>query len=269
ADVVEALTGRLEVSIGGSRSQRSNRLTALGALSGAAAGVGVGAAFGLARRAGVRLPAGVGGVLTGAAAMAATDLPAAALGVTDLRKWTSQDWISDAVPHLVYGFATHSTLQLLDPSPAPGSTAVVGRPSKPSARLLARATLLGVAAGGRGSLGLAGPALTSGSVPAELAGIAGLGFELVMDKNPKAPSRLAKGGLPLRIASGVGGGVALARRDGVAVLLPGIAGALGSTLGSFGGACWRAWAGARRPDWQGAVAEDIVAVTLAVLASRR
>ena len=268
ADTVEALADRIGRPVGGSAAQRGNRLTALGALSGTVAGLGVGALVGTARAAGLRLPPGVGAVVTGAAAMAATDLPVAALGVSDLREWTARDWVSDAVPHLAFGLAAHSTLRRLDPDLPRGTTVVVGRPAKASAGLVARSALLGVATGGRSSLGLAGPALTGSSTPAKVLALAGLGFELHQDKQPATPSRLSAAGLPARIASGAGGAVALARREDRRVALPVVAGALGALVGSVAGASWRAWAGELVPDWQAAVVEDVASVTLAVLASR-
>ncbi|WP_328293668.1 hypothetical protein OG218_13150 [Kineococcus sp. NBC_00420] len=268
ADTVEALAERIHLPVGGSAAQRGNRLTALGALSGTVAGLGVGALVGTVRAAGLRLPRGVGAVVTGAAAMAATDLPAAALGVTDLREWTPQDWVSDAVPHLAFGVAAHSTLHLVDPGVRRGSTVVVDRPAKASAGLVARSALLGVATGGRSSLGFAGPALTGSSSPAKVLALAGLGFELYQDKQPATPSRLSAAGLPARIASGVGGAVALARREHRRVALPVLAGAFGALTGSIAGASWRSWAGEFVPDWQAAVVEDVASVTLAVLASR-
>jgi hypothetical protein len=91
-----------------------NRRTGLGSLSGLLTGIGVGAAFGLLRRFGVRLPLPVGAVLTGLTAMAATDGSMAALKVTDPRTWSTTDWVSDVVPHLVYGAVTYSTLRALD-----------------------------------------------------------------------------------------------------------------------------------------------------------
>ena len=267
-DTVAALADRVGLSVGGSRAQRSHRLTALGALSGTVAGLGVGALVGTVRAAGLRLPAGIGGVLTGAAAMAATDLPAAALGVTDPRGWTPQDWVSDALPHLAFGVAAHSTLRMVDPPAPKGSTAVVARPGKASAGLVTRSVLLGVAAGGRSSLGLAGPALTGSSAPAKVAALGGLGFELVQDKRAGTPSRLSAAGLPARLVSGAGGAAALARRDHQQVVLPAVAGVVGALAGSVVGASWRAWAGELVPDWQAAVVEDVASVTLAVLASR-
>ena len=267
-ETVEALARRIGRPLRGSGSERGNRLTALGALSGTVAGLGVGALVGTARATGLRLPAGVGGALIGAVAMAATDLPAAALGVTDLRDWTPQDWVSDVWPHLAFGIAAHSTLRMLDPSPAQGSTVVVARRPRASAGLVARSALLGVAAGGRSSLGFAAPALTGSSTPAKVLAVAGLGFELYQDKQPGTPSRLAGVGLPARIASGAGGAVVLARREHAQVLLPVVAGAVGAVVGSLTGASWRAWAAGFVPDWQAAVVEDAASVTLGVLASR-
>jgi hypothetical protein len=91
-----------------------NRRTGLGSLSGLVTGVGVGAAFGLLRRFGVRLPLPVGAVVTGLTAMAVTDGSMAALKVTDPRTWSGTDWLSDVVPHLVYGAVTYATLRALD-----------------------------------------------------------------------------------------------------------------------------------------------------------
>lgn len=268
ADVVDALAQRLGTEVGGSRGERSNRRTALAALTGTVAGLGVGAVVGTARAAGLRLPPVVGGVVTGALAMAATDGPAHALGVTDVREWTGQDWVADAVPHLAFGLAAHSTLRLVDRRPEEGSTAVVDKPARASAGLVARSALLGVAAGGRSSLGLAGPALTGGNTVAKLGALAAVGAEVVADKNPATPSRLTAAGLPARIASGAGGALALAKRDHQRALVPVVAGAVGALAGSVLGAAWRAGAAEVVPDWQAAVVEDVASLTLAVLASR-
>jgi hypothetical protein len=91
-----------------------NRLAGLGNLSGIATGVGVGAAFGLLRRLGLRPPMPVGALLVGLTAMAATDGSMAALKISDPRTWSRTDWLSDLVPHLVYGTVTYATLQALD-----------------------------------------------------------------------------------------------------------------------------------------------------------
>jgi hypothetical protein len=117
---VETLAGKAGLSVPGSGDTRGNRLTGLGALSGIAVGVGVGAALGLVhaglRRIGAGLPWWAAGALTGAAAMAATDLPMGGLGVTDPGQWSASDWLSDVLPHLAYGAVTYGALALTDRS---------------------------------------------------------------------------------------------------------------------------------------------------------
>ncbi len=112
--VVDALAKRVGHPVPGSGEARDNRLTGLGALSGIAVGTGVGVAVAGARRIGIRLPLWLGGVVTGALAMAATDAPMGALGVSDPRTWSRADWLSDALPHLAYGLATYATVVALE-----------------------------------------------------------------------------------------------------------------------------------------------------------
>jgi hypothetical protein len=38
----------------------------------------------------------------------------AALGVSDPTTWSATDWISDVVPHLVYGLVTAAVIEGLD-----------------------------------------------------------------------------------------------------------------------------------------------------------
>jgi hypothetical protein len=101
---VELLAKRARVEIPGQGQQRDNRVGALGALSGIATGVAIGVVGGA-----LRLP----GVLLGAAAMAATDVPMAAMGITDPRQWSLADWASDVVPHLAYGLVTAAVARAL------------------------------------------------------------------------------------------------------------------------------------------------------------
>ncbi|MEU9476017.1 hypothetical protein [Streptomyces sp. NPDC048191] len=89
---------------------RDNRLSALGALSGIAVGVGTGAVVSLLHRAGVRPPAWLGAVLTGALAMTLSDAPMAGLDISDPRTWSATDWTADAVPHLAYGLVTYGVI---------------------------------------------------------------------------------------------------------------------------------------------------------------
>lgn len=113
---VDALAERFRRPVPGEGKTRDNRRAGLGAVSGIATGVAVGAAFGALRGLGVRLPVPVGAVLIGAAAMAATDLGMALLGVTDPRTWPVSSWLADAVPHLAYGAVTAVALRALSPS---------------------------------------------------------------------------------------------------------------------------------------------------------
>ncbi|HEX3468314.1 MAG TPA: hypothetical protein VHT05_09575 [Candidatus Elarobacter sp.] len=90
-----------------------NRRGALGALSGYAVGLSIGIVYGCARAAGAAIPVELAGVLLGALAMAASDVPAVKLGATDLAQWDGAAWLSDAVPHLAYGVVTAAVAEAL------------------------------------------------------------------------------------------------------------------------------------------------------------
>jgi hypothetical protein len=45
--------------------------------------------------------------------MAGSDVPANALRVTDPTSWDPRSWVSDLVPHLVYGVTTASVYRAL------------------------------------------------------------------------------------------------------------------------------------------------------------
>jgi hypothetical protein len=113
-DTVELLAGKVGVKVPGDEDSRRNRLSGLGAVLGTATGVGIGAAFGALRYAGLRLPGPVAAVAAGAAAMAASDGSMTALGVTDPRRWDRTSWLADVLPHLAYGAVTVATLHGLD-----------------------------------------------------------------------------------------------------------------------------------------------------------
>jgi uncharacterized membrane protein len=267
---VEALADAVGSEIPGNDRERSNRTTALGALLGTASGLAAGVLAAAARTAGLRFPAPLEAALTGAAAMTATDLPMALLGITDPRQWSRSDWISDAVPHLAYAAAAAATLRAMDADERPVQPA--------SAGLIARSALLGIATGSRSSLGFAAPALTSRPTPAHPNGgaglatrtLAGLGLatELVLDKLPATPRRTSAQGLPARFAAAASATTVLARREAANGAAGLIAGAIGVAAGSWGGLAWRRWAAARLPDWQSALIEDAMAVTIALAACR-
>lgn len=113
-DTVEKLAELAHVSIPGQGEERDNRVSGLGPLSGIATGVGVGVLLGLFRAIGWRPTMAAGAVTATAAALIGANVPMTALGITDPRTWSAQDWAADVVPHLVYGLVTAATLDALD-----------------------------------------------------------------------------------------------------------------------------------------------------------
>jgi hypothetical protein len=113
-DTVEKLAGRAHVDIPGDEDTRQNRLQGLGPLTGLVAGVGVGVLAGLFRAAGFRSSPPVGMALTTAGVLVAGNGPMTVLGVTDPRTWSATDWVSDLVPHLVYGLVVKTTMDAFD-----------------------------------------------------------------------------------------------------------------------------------------------------------
>lgn len=114
AETADALVKHLPVQLPGQNSQRKNRLNGIGGLSGVLTGVGVGAAFGLLHGSGWRPPPAVGAVAVGIGAMLVSDSTLAGLRVSDPRTWSVTDWLSDLIPHLVYGTVTYATLVALE-----------------------------------------------------------------------------------------------------------------------------------------------------------
>ncbi|HEX5596837.1 MAG TPA: hypothetical protein VFX61_12610 [Micromonosporaceae bacterium] len=108
---VQRLTDRAHLSLG-SGAQATNRRDGLGPLLGYGVGLGTAVAFAvLAERR--RLPAVAATGLLAATAMIGTSLPMALLGVSDPRRWSRTDWLSDIVPHLAYGAVTVLALRRL------------------------------------------------------------------------------------------------------------------------------------------------------------
>lgn len=83
-----------------------NRREAAGALLGYATGVSIGAVYGVLRGGGVDGSRPLSGVAVGLSAMAASDVPIALTGVSDPATWSPTDWLSDIIPHLIYGLVT-------------------------------------------------------------------------------------------------------------------------------------------------------------------
>ncbi|MFC9766554.1 hypothetical protein [Rhodococcus jostii] len=92
--------------------------------------------------------------------------------------------------------------------------------------------------------------------------------EFIADKLPQTPPRLSPPGLAVRLAAGGTGAFVLAKRERADRASAAVTGALGAAAGSFGGYRWRQWAGGHMPDWQAALAEDAIALSLAIAAFR-
>jgi len=91
-----------------------NRQTAFGSLLGPLSGIGVGVVYGAIRPAvRGRIPVLLGGLLVGAASMALTDVTATVLEATDPKKWDLSGWLSDIIPHAVFGIATALVFEAL------------------------------------------------------------------------------------------------------------------------------------------------------------
>ncbi len=140
--------------------------------------------------------------------------------------------------------------------------------------ILLRAAALGLATGGRSTVGLAALALTSertGSwqtsrwaVRAASTAAAG---ELIGDKLPQTPSRLQPPPLAGRLVFGTLGAAILAHREGGSrsnTVLAGALGLAGAAATSWGGASWRKVAAGRLGnDLPGALIEDAGCLALA------
>lgn len=98
------------------KQQEQTRQSALGALMGYATGIGIGAVYGLIRPRLGEPPVAVTGTALGLGAMAGSDVPSTAMGVTDPRTWGASGWMADIVPHLAYGVVTALAYEALDGS---------------------------------------------------------------------------------------------------------------------------------------------------------
>lgn len=117
ADAMADLADQAGVDLRGDDEASANRREALGALGGLGTGVAVGiAASVLAPRLGRRRlwPAAVA---VGAAAMAASDGPLIARGLTDPRQWGAAGWAADIVPHVAYGLGVVGALRVIRRDP--------------------------------------------------------------------------------------------------------------------------------------------------------
>jgi hypothetical protein len=114
AMAVERLAGKAGVEIPGEGDDRDNRLAGLGPLAGIVTGTAVGVVAAFAWPVLARVPAPATAALLGVLAMAGSDGPLVALGITAPRDWGAVDWTSDIVPHFGYGAAVCAALSALE-----------------------------------------------------------------------------------------------------------------------------------------------------------
>jgi hypothetical protein len=110
---VDRMAERAGVSLGDGEERASARRSAIGALMGYLTGASAGVVFGLARPLAPGVPQGVAAVLVGLGTMAATDAGSTAMGTTDPRAWSPQDWAADVLPHLAFGWGVVKTYDAL------------------------------------------------------------------------------------------------------------------------------------------------------------
>jgi hypothetical protein len=114
AQAVEQLTRKAGADIPGEGDNRDNRLAGLGPLAGVITGAAVGVAAAFARPVLAKVSPLLAAAVLGALAMAGSDGPLVALGLTRPGDWAAADWASDIIPHLGYGAAAYATLTALD-----------------------------------------------------------------------------------------------------------------------------------------------------------
>jgi uncharacterized membrane protein len=142
---------------------------------------------------------------------------------------------------------------------------------------LARALLVGVATGGRSTAGFTALAWSAPDTDPKwlrsawtrgLTALSAVG-EGVVDKLPKTPSRLDPPGLIVRVVAGGLSAGHLSRRHGYSGLAGVVAGSAGAVLGSLAGSRWRSLAATQfGPDLPGALIEDALTATVAIVATR-
>ncbi|GAB3213403.1 hypothetical protein ACQEU5_18930 [Marinactinospora thermotolerans] len=94
----------------GEGEEADNRRSGWGALLGYATGVGVGLLYATAVRR--RTPWAIDAAALTVAAMVGSTAPMTLLGITDPRRWSATDWLSDLLPHLAYGTVAAAALRL-------------------------------------------------------------------------------------------------------------------------------------------------------------
>lgn len=90
-----------------------NRESGLGCLLGYGNGLGTRVIYGILRSQFEEVPAQLAAPLVGLTAMAASDVPLVALRVSNPKTWGISGWLTDTIPHLIYGIVTVATYEAL------------------------------------------------------------------------------------------------------------------------------------------------------------
>ncbi|MEZ5235204.1 MAG: hypothetical protein R2749_21240 [Acidimicrobiales bacterium] len=102
SQAADAFARRLHLPLGDPDGDAgAARREGLGALLGIGTGLVGGTAAALSVRG--RLPAALGAPAAGLGVMAMSDGANAVAGLSDPRTWSTADWLSDLIPHLVFG----------------------------------------------------------------------------------------------------------------------------------------------------------------------
>jgi len=112
---VEAMSRLFRITVPGTGDILANRISGLGALTGYAAGIGMGVILGLAYALGWQPRPLVTTLVATALALIGTNGPMTVLGVTNPWTWGVVGWISDLIPHLGYGIVTALVLHYFYP----------------------------------------------------------------------------------------------------------------------------------------------------------
>ena len=128
---IRALSERGTAATGDERKEQEQRAAGrrggVGALMGYLVGLGVGTAYGVIRPALRNVPIPLAGVVLGAVAMAASDVPAVGVGATDPSRWGMAGWLADLLPHLVYGLVTALAFDAFTAERAPQQRSLLAR----------------------------------------------------------------------------------------------------------------------------------------------
>jgi len=128
--------------------------------------------------------------------------------------------------------------------------------------VLALALGLGFVSGLRTFTGVAALSIAGGGAW-RVAGVVAAAGEYVADVLPGTPSRTEPAGLTARLMSGAFVGWNIAARHGGSRVAGAVAGVAGASLGTYGGHAARIATGARIGNVPAALAEDVVAISLA------